>query len=182
MIVAVTITGKDQPGIIAKLTEALYKSGGNLEDASMTILESEFAMIFLAALPSERTRLRFGKQLKKLERKQNLMISIKGIKHHLVRGEKHRQGTVPWVVSVFGKDRAGIVYHVSKLLASQGLNITDLNSRIIGKGSKTIYTLILEVDIPREPKIVQKLKRQFELLQRRLKIAVTLKPIEDSSF
>ena len=182
MTFAITVTGKDQHGIIADLTEALYRSGGNLEDASMTILEGEFAMIFLATLLSNRLRAQFEKRLKQLEQKRNLVISTQEIKYRLVRGEKHRKGTVPWVVSVLGKDRAGIVYYISKLLANRKLNITDVNSKIIGKGPKTIYALVLEVDVPRNQALISQLKKQFEKLQKKLKFTVTFKPLESSSF
>ena len=40
-----TVIGKDRPGIVANVTEILFEYGCNLEDASMTILEGEFAMI-----------------------------------------------------------------------------------------------------------------------------------------
>ena len=52
MKLLMTITGKDQPGIIAAFTGAIFKCGGNLEDANMTILEGEFAMILLAEIGS----------------------------------------------------------------------------------------------------------------------------------
>jgi len=52
MNVAITVTGKDRPGIIAALSGAIFTAGGNLEDASMTILEGEFAMIVLAQVKS----------------------------------------------------------------------------------------------------------------------------------
>ncbi len=178
----ITVTGKDRPGIIAALTGAIYKTGGNLEDASMTILEGEFAMIFLAALKSESAFSRLQKQLSELRRKLNLAILIEKIKRRLVRGEKHRPGTLPWVISVLGKDRAGIVYQVSKLLASSDLNITDLNSKIIGKGKRTTYALVLEVDIPRRDGVAKKLKRSLETLQKKLSVTIVFNPIESSSF
>ena len=63
MIMVITVTGKDRPGIISSLTEALYRSRGNLEDASMTILEGEFAMIFLAELKNRSLMLKLKQEL-----------------------------------------------------------------------------------------------------------------------
>ena len=167
MIIAITVTGKDRPGIISALTAALYDVGGNLEDASMTILEGEFAMIFLAELRNKIAYAKFRERLGKLERSLNLVISVKEVKHRLVRGEKHEQGTEPWVVSVLGKDRAGIVYFVSKVLADHGLNITDLNSKILGRGRKSVYTLILEVDVPKRKKVINQLRKKFRPLEKK---------------
>lgn len=183
MIIAVTITGKDRPGIIAHLAKALYQSGGNLEDASMTILEGEFAMIFLAAVQNQVQQRKFLSQLGRMEKLFGLSISIKEIKHSLKRGQKHGAGTVPWIISVSGKDRAGIVYLVSKVCADHHLNITDLNSKILGKGKQTAYALILEVDIPKhELKLIAKLKQKFSGLEKKLGVKIAFNPIEDSHF
>lgn len=182
MILAITVTGKDRPGIIAALTEVLYKVGGNLEDASMTILEGEFAMIFLAALKNKALYVRFCSQLLKLERRLGLVISVKEIKHKLNRGEKHQQGTISHVISVLGKDRSGIVYNVSKLLADGGLNVTDLNSKIIGRGPKTAYALVLEVDIPRRVQLVTDLKHKLKKLEKKLGVRISLNPLDSASF
>lgn len=182
MILAITATGKDRPGIIGALTGALYGAGGNLEDASMTILEGEFAMIFLAALPNASARQKCLKALRELERKLGLGIFAKEVMRPLVRGEKHSSGTAPWTISVLGKDRAGIVYSVSKLLADLKLNITDLNSKIIGSGKKTAYTLILEVDIPKKPRLVAQLKTRLKKLAKKLDVHISINALDSVRF
>ena len=148
----------------------------------MTILEGEFAMIFLAALKNKSACAQFQKQLFNFTRPLHLSVSIEEVKHRLTRGEKHRPGTVPWVVSVLGRDRAGIVYQVAKLLSDHRLNITDLNSKIIGKGKRTSYALVLEVDIGRKPELISKLKGQFQALQKKLGVTIAFNPVESSSF
>ncbi len=182
MIITITVTGKDRPGIISALTGAIYKAEGNLEDASMTILEGEFAMIVLADLKNKSVCRRLQKQLSQLGQRMGLLVSIEEISHRLVRGEKHRPGTIPWVVSVLGKDKAGIVYRVSKTFADQKLNITDLNSKIIGKGRNTSYALVLEVDVPRKPNLILNLKKKFQALQKKLGVTIVFHPVESSSF
>ena len=181
-MISITVIGPDRPGIIAALTGAVYRAGGNLEDASMTILEGEFAMILIACLKNAATERRLLRDLARLERFKKLTVMVKEIKRRLVRGEKHGRGTEPYVISVYGKDRAGIVYQVSKLLADQGLNITDLNSRIIGSGVKSLYTLILEVDLPTRPRFLAPLNKRFDLLAKKMGVAVTLKRLESVQF
>ena len=39
--------GKDRPGIVADLAELIFDHGCNLEDSSMTVLGSEFAVLLL---------------------------------------------------------------------------------------------------------------------------------------
>lgn len=182
MIVAITVTGKDRPGIIAALTEMLYQAGCNLEDVSMTVLEGEFAMICLAAVKAGKSYPLLQAKLKQAEKRLHLTISVRLIQHRLIRGEKHPSGTKPWLVSVLGKDRAGIVYHVSRTLAKHKLNITDLNSKIMGREKKTAYALVLEVDVPNRKNLLGLLKREFNLLQKKLNVTITLNPVDPVQF
>ena len=47
MRAVVTVTGKDQKGIIAKVSSFLSEKGANIEDISQTILGEYFAMIMI---------------------------------------------------------------------------------------------------------------------------------------
>jgi glycine cleavage system transcriptional repressor len=51
------------------------------------------------------------------------------------------------VLTVYGADRPGILYRVTELLASRGVNITDLNSRLVGVDTP-VYALMLELAVP----------------------------------
>ena len=46
-LLAVTVLGRDRPGIVADSTAALARLGGNLEDSTMTLLRGHFAMLLL---------------------------------------------------------------------------------------------------------------------------------------
>jgi len=48
-------------------------------------------------------------------------------------------------ISVYGADKAGIVYNVSKFLADKSINIVDLQTKVAGKEGKPIYIMIMEV-------------------------------------
>jgi ACT domain-containing protein len=50
MRAVVTVTGKDQKGIIAKVSAFLADRGVNIEDISQTILSEYFAMIMIVDL------------------------------------------------------------------------------------------------------------------------------------
>jgi len=177
MIIAITVTGEDRPGIISALSGAILKARGNLEDASMTILEGEFAMIFLTSLKKSNMD-QMVRKLTETKKKFNLSISLKEIKRKVVRGEKHRHGTEPWVISVLGQDRSGIVHGVCNALSSLKLNITDLNSKIMGSGKKASYALVLEVDLPRNKAVIGKLKKRFESLEKQLRVSISFHPLE----
>jgi glycine cleavage system transcriptional repressor len=85
------------------------------------------------------------------------------------------------LVSAMGKDRTGIVYEISREMAKRRLNIQDLNSRILGSGSQAVYAMILEVLIPKNY-AQDSLRKSLEKIGRRLKVEVTLKPVEQLQF
>ncbi len=178
MRLVISITGRDQAGIIASLSGAIFDAGGNLEDASMTILEGEFAMIALAAFKTLASAILFQKEISTLEKEMGLTITVRAINRRLVRGEKHAYGTVPWILSVLGRDQAGIVHKICQLFALRGLNVTDLKSRILGHGKKAAYALILEVDMPRKGSHKESIVKALKTLEKRLKIPLSFKPIE----
>jgi glycine cleavage system transcriptional repressor len=50
----------------------------------------------------------------------------------------------PYLVSVHGADRLGIVAAVTRVVAEAGANITDLTTRLAGP----LYVIVAEVDVP----------------------------------
>ncbi|MRR38192.1 amino acid-binding protein, partial [bacterium] len=46
---AVTVVGKDRPGIVAATAGVLYRLGCNVEDSSSTMLGGEFSMILIVS-------------------------------------------------------------------------------------------------------------------------------------
>lgn len=52
MRAVVTVTGKDNKGIIAKVSTFLSEKGANIEDISQTILGEYFAMIMIVDISS----------------------------------------------------------------------------------------------------------------------------------
>src|SRR5438309_10067826 len=106
-LVAVTAIGADRPGIVAEVTRILLEQGCNLEDTSMTILRGHFAMTLVVSAPGDETELEraFGP----VQEKMGLVVSVRPIgPEQEASGSGH-----PFVVSVYGADRPGIVHAVA---------------------------------------------------------------------
>jgi glycine cleavage system transcriptional repressor len=176
--ILITVSGKDQPGIIAKVSGLLFARGCNLEDVSMTLLEGQFAMMMTVCLPSPACELRVLQSLDLLRSAPwSLDCHVTELRGKISHGKKHPKGTLPHMITAFGKDRTGIVYEVSRALAGMQVNITDLDSRILGKGAKTTYAMLLEVDVPGRVSLV-KLRALLAKVAKKLKIEIQLKPLE----
>ena len=176
--ILITVSGKDKPGIIARVSGLLFARGCNLEDISMTLLEGQFAMMMTACLPSPGSLVRVLQGLELLRGTPwSMDCHVTELKGKIPCGKKHAKGSLPYIVTAFGKDRTGIVYEVSRALAGMRVNITDLDSRILGKGAKTTYAMLLEVDVPNKVTLA-KLKTLLAKVSKKLKIEIQIKPLE----
>lgn len=179
--IAWTFIGKDRPGIVAEVSRVLSESGCNIEDTTMTILEGQFAMILIVQVPSRSVETRLKTVFERSKTKWGLNHFWNVLRGKLVRGEKHPSGSKTYVVSVIGKDRTGIVHETSRVLARSRLNITDLNSKILGRGKKAVFAMVLEVDAPRGFDM-KRLAPTWRKLEKRLKVDIRVKPLERVSF
>lgn len=171
----VTALGKDCPGIVAGVTEILYKLGCNLEDSAMTRLEGEFAIMLIFSTSAALTAEKLRKAFEPLERRTKLVIHLKPL--------SPQEGTAParrgarCMLSVYGADRSGIVFRVSEALAKEKVNIADVHThRSIG-AAPSLYLMLLEVEVP--PRLpVERLEERLKRLGKTLGVEVTLRPAE----
>lgn len=142
---ALTIVGRDRPGIVSQVTKILYDLGCNIADSSCSILGGQFAMILILAHPELTDRDSFGDAFKPLE-DSDLSISLRVLKPG---GEirSHIEGDL-CMISVYGSDKPGIVYRVAQVLGENNVNITDLNTKLVGSEERPVYVMMLEAALP----------------------------------
>ena len=142
---ALTIVGRDRPGIVSQVTEILYNLGCNIADSSCSILGGQFAMILIVAHPKLTGRDSFGDAFQPLE-DADLTVALRVLKPGgEVRPEI--EGDL-CMISVYGADKPGIVYRVTKVLGEKNVNITDLNTKLVGTQERPVYVMVLEVTLP----------------------------------
>jgi glycine cleavage system transcriptional repressor len=134
---AVTVLGHDRPGIIADVAEALSELGMNLTDSSMTRLRGHFAMTLICTGDPAPTDVE--KALAKLAEDGTLDVSVRPVKPE----PEPPAGGLPYVLTVHGADRLGIVAAMARAVAEFGGNVTDLTTRL----AVDLYLLVAEVDI-----------------------------------
>ncbi len=142
---AVWAFGADRPGIVAAVTGVLFRLGCNLKDCSMTILSRHFAMMMLVEGPDDLVARDLEQALGEAEATFDLTVAVRPLGEGatlVVEGE-------PYIVSVYGSDRPGILHRIATVLADSSVNITDVNTRIIGEDDEPVYAMLLEVTLPR---------------------------------
>ena len=171
----VTALGKDRPGIVAGVTRILYQLGCNLEDSAMTRLEGEFAIMLIFSSPARATEERLRQAFGPLERRLRLAVHLKPLTRSET-GPPRKRGK-PYLISVYGADRPGIVFQVSEALAQDGVNITDVHTHRSARGGPSLYLLLLEVELP-AARPVSLLEARLKRVAGRLGVEVSLRPSE----
>jgi glycine cleavage system transcriptional repressor len=143
---AVTVISKDRPGIVADTTEVLFNLGCNIEDSSCTMLGGDFAMILIVTHEKPFTKARLHDEFRSLQEKTGLVVHLRTLHEDEIYPTKGEGDLC--LISVYGSDKPGIVYKVTSTLADHKVNITDLNTKLIGTKEEPVYVLMLEAELP----------------------------------
>ena len=54
------------------------------------------------------------------------------------------------MISVYGSDQPGIVYRVAEVLGERKVNITDLNTKLVGTEERPVYVMVIEATLPKD--------------------------------
>jgi glycine cleavage system transcriptional repressor len=176
---AVTVVGKDRPGIVAAISEGLFNLGCNIADSSCTMLGGEFAMILIVSLKKPFSKSRLIEELKPVCDRIGMTLGVRT----LHPDEVARQETAGEIcmISVYGADQPGIVYRVTRELAARGINITDLNTKLIGTAEEPVYVLMLEVALP-DGESPEGVEERLATLKKELNVEIGVRVITPVAF
>jgi len=170
---ALTIIGRDRPGIVSQVTEILFRLGCNIADSSCSILGGQFAMILIIAHPDIASQEGFGEAFTPLE-DSGLSVYLRTLKPG---GEKHPhlEGEI-CMISVYGSDKPGIVYRVSRELGERSINITDLNTKLVGSDTRPVYVMMIEAVLPAGMEI-EEIEQIMNQLKDQLQVDISVRSI-----
>ncbi|MZH04580.1 MAG: amino acid-binding ACT [Nitrospinae bacterium] len=132
-----SLVGRDQPSIVAKLSAGLCKNGCNLGESSMSRLGNYFTIMLMVEHEGDKSSL------------QTITSSVCNplkLDSHLVELEDgSQQHFEPDVrISLFAEDRMGVVEDATVPLANAGLNILHLESDLGENTEAGTYYIHLE--------------------------------------
>ena len=170
---ALTIIGRDRPGIVSQVTEILFKGGFNIADSSCSILGGQFSMILIISNPQISTKEEFSDTFSPLE-EHNLSVFIRTLKPGgEIRTELEGELCM---ISVYGADKPGIVYQVARELGERSINITDLNTKLIGDKAKPVYVMMLEAMLPENTE-VEEVETWMRELKEKLQVDISVRSL-----
>ncbi|MEU5949863.1 ACT domain-containing protein [Micromonospora sp. NPDC047465] len=162
---AITVIGRDRPGIVADVAEVLARLGANLTDSTMTRLRGHFAMTLVCVGPAAAD---VEAALAPLSADGQLLATVREVTPD---GETAPAGE-PYVMAVHGADRMGIVAAMTRVLADAGGNVTDLSTRLTG----SLYVVVAEVELP--PGTADEVAGRLASTAADLGVGVTLRPAD----
>jgi glycine cleavage system transcriptional repressor len=171
---ALSAIGRDRPGIVADLAELIYECDCNLEDSSMTILGSEFAVLLLLSGEGPDLERRLGAGCKRLEWEKRLTVFFRPLEGEAPGTGAGRQPAA-MECTVTGVDKAGIVARVARALADHGVNITALHTqaRPEPESGTPMFTIRIEMAVPLDVDC-RALRARLEEVAAELRVELTL--------
>ena len=152
----ISTIGRDRPGIVNELSQAVLEMNLNIEDSRMTVLGGEFAV--LMSVTGGDT------SLEMLEIKLRELCEASDLALLFRKTEERSTGhALPYVVQVVAMDHPGIVARIAGFFSERKINIRDLNTetqRAAHTGTP-IFNLALTVEVPAGVKISE-LRKAFE--------------------
>lgn len=173
-LLSLSAIGKDKTGIVSSISKILFELGCNIENSTMTLLSGQFAMILLIAYPKDTDVSKIKTKLKHALKDIGLSFSINEIDDN----SKNIKTFGDYVISLYGADKPGIVYSISKYLASNKVNITDVQTSIIGLKDK-VYIMLLEIQLPKNLTI-DNIKSQMKVLSKELNVYISVNQADSS--
>ena len=141
-----SVLGHDRPGIVAAVTAILFELNCNIENVSQTILQSQFAGIFVVSIPDDLSMLALKNGLSDEMRELDLSVQVKPV--HPPDVSATPQENEPFIITTKGPDRTGLVAGITEIIARYGANITNLQAVFKGGDAPGDNIMIYEVDIP----------------------------------
>jgi len=142
----VSVMGQDRPGILAAATDAMAGNGCNIENVSQTILQQEFAGVFIISLPDDLPADRFHRLLQDRLKELDMDAHVKAVDQG--KPSYPFPPSEAFIITTRGPDRKGLVAGITGVLAAHRVNVTNLQAVFKGGDDPGANTMIYEVDIP----------------------------------
>ncbi|MDD2390963.1 MAG: ACT domain-containing protein [Desulfobacterales bacterium] len=144
--IIISVFAQDRPGIVAAVSKALLKHECNIENISQTILQHQFAGIFITSVPSDVQIDQLHDYLKQCMQPLNIDVHVKSMDYQ--EPLPISKSSEPFVISAVGADSKGLVAGLTEIFARYRVNVTNLKAVFKGGDDPSHNIMIYEVDIP----------------------------------
>lgn len=124
----VSAVGENITGIVSAVSREIYECGCDFQDSVMTFLERHFCLMVLVTGNREGMQEELQTRCERLRRESNLSVALLYLGK---TGDAPQKGPAPnYEIRVKGRNRGGIVYRTSQLLAAWKINIVEMETSL----------------------------------------------------
>lgn len=145
----ISAVGEDRPGIVDKLSKAIFNAGCNIFDSRMTVLGGEFAIILLVSGGASDIS-QLEATLPGMQDTLTLTITAKR-----TSTRSSRRDMLAYSVRAVSIDHPGIVYKLASFFSARSINIEDLTTtRYAAAHTGTpMFSINMVINIPVDVRI-----------------------------
>ncbi|MBQ7525166.1 MAG: ACT domain-containing protein [Abditibacteriota bacterium] len=137
----ITLMARDRVGILSDVAAAAASLGGNITNASQTVMSDYFTLIFSVDAPDELSGERLKEAVAGAGAPGEFDVTVRD---YVPRAKAEHPDSERFVMTAQGKDKAGIIADLSRALRDFNVNIEDFYS-YIHKGNLLI---LAEITVP----------------------------------
>ena len=166
-----TAVGPDRVGLVENISQFIARHGCNIEDSKMAVFCGEFAVIVLITGAAGNLAT-ITSDYREIESETGLTISTK-----TPAARAAAPGFLPYKLTASCMDHPGIVYRISSVLSSMGVNIESMETKTYAApiSGTPIFQLEADIAVPVKTNINQ-LRDRFGEIQREENIDIELAP------
>ena len=153
----ISVMSKDRPGIIASITGAIYRLGGDVADLNQTVLCGYLTMILSASFDPEVTKEDLLAAISHIKTDCKFEVSIKEITQ-AIEETLGQPSVETYILTVQGPNKTGIVHGISQFCFEHNINILDLATTL----KNDQYTMALQLDLTKCISSVEALQKELE--------------------
>jgi len=169
----ISALGKDEPGIINRLSRVVLEADCNILDTRMAVLSGAFAILMSVEAPWDKLA-RLEAQLPELEKELGLTITAQRTEPVGVTSQ-----CLPYGVDVVALDQPGIVHNLTAFFAGRGINIEDMttSSYAAAHTGTPMFAVRMSIGIPSNMHIAA-LREEFMEFCDGMNLDAVLEPIK----
>lgn len=165
----ISVIGEDRVGIVSEVTGFLFKKGFNIVDIEQSVIHSQFTMVLLIQPLRPRFRLnQLRAGLNALSQKLEMKITVTPLPEF--KGLRLAETKRPYVLTILGTDRPGVVANLSSMFSRHHCNIERI--KMIARGELLAMEMSVDLRNARFPE----LRKDISDVARRIGMDIVVQP------
>ena len=144
----ITMAAANRAGILAAVTKAMSELGGDLREASQTVVRGFFTMIFSAEFPDSMDQSLIRDHMQDACRPFGIELGIREPAAALSAHNATTVSTRPFRLRIGGHNQPGALLRLSQLMSMKGIDITGLHALRTEEGHA--FEMVLKLAVPKD--------------------------------